>query len=645
MRGQAVVFGLPTLTAVARAVNAPAEPSHIQHARLGRAAGVEQNVGRRGLRQPVGLRVPARAAVVAAHHAALVGRGRGAPPHLRARQVVGAGHHRPDASPHSGVEDQPVGGVEPPARHAIRRCAGPTRAAVVRRKQADVGVADEHMPRVERIEVHAVIRGHVQPRRGPAAARHPPRIGRLPGRPAVQRAQRPPIIGSIADLRLLGRDAEPVRIFTPIGTEALAQPPVVHGRRLLARLAPDVVPGRAEVIRPGDAERLCQQLASPAEARVGHVGVEQRSRHGPQLPARRLARPRRAAVPGHVRRSARNSVDHRFPALSGEPRRGVQKRFGGHRAQPRRRALHDGHPVPAYHVNRALPGRGSGVDVDVRGARRHLGGHARPRPPPIGRAPQRQLALGGENGVQRLRVLRIHGQGGDRLPALRKPEFRFGMVVGHGDAGDRLRTGVNQGPGRARVRAAPQTLVLDVERVGVGRVEDEELRHAAQVDHTPALSAILGQVRAGHVATDEHHIRVQRADGGMELRAAAAGTDHLPGIVAGIGRRGAGRGRRSRRGEARQNQAGGERRDEFHGGTSGECFSCISPRSEGQCGHSAAASRTVAPPFSPLAEDRRRTVLEWSGVRAGTLPAIRAFPPPGGWRCGCRCRFVFPCWC
>ena len=242
------------------------------------------------------------------------GRARTAPPHLRPRQVVRAAHRRPDAAAHRRVEHQPVGGVEPAARHALRRRAVPTGAAVVAGEQPDVGVVDEHVPGVEGIEVHAVIGGHVQPGRSPAAAGHAARVGRGPGRPAVERAQRASRIGFVADLRLLGRDAQVERILAPIRAETLAEPAVVDGRRFLARLAPDVAPGGAEVFGFGDAERLRAAVAFPVEAHVGHV------RGGTTKSPRPVVGRQAPGVPTSRRRPARRTP-RRAPLRKSPPSR------------------------------------------------------------------------------------------------------------------------------------------------------------------------------------------------------------------------------------------------------------------------------------------------------------------------------------
>ena len=116
-----------------------------------RARGIAQDVGGGGLRHAVVLHAPGAAAIVAAHHAAVVSIGRracatswdAADRACRSSRPT-CGRARRDRTPSSRSCCSHC------ARHAVARGAVPAVAAVIAGPEADIGVADEHVARDRR---------------------------------------------------------------------------------------------------------------------------------------------------------------------------------------------------------------------------------------------------------------------------------------------------------------------------------------------------------------------------------------------------------------------------------------------------------------------------------------------------------------
>src|SRR5258707_1032150 len=101
------------------------------------------------------------------------------------------------------------------------------------------------------------------------------------------------------------------------------------------------------------------------------------------------------------------------------------------------------------------------------------------------------------------------------------------MVGVHPDDLYRRRLWVDKPPCFATVLAAPETGSLSVHYVLVLRIENKKLHDASQVEHTPGLPAVMGDVSPGHVATDQNCIRVMRTDHWVEHRAPSARSNNL----------------------------------------------------------------------------------------------------------------------
>ena len=285
----AVVLQRPRLPVVGRLVEAAAEGAGVKRARPFAARWIEEHVRHRRLRHPrVGQR-PAPPAVARDAYAALVRLGIGPAPHLGAGQVVRPAEGAPHASLHVGVEGDPVGRVPPRVGDTDRR-SRPRVAAVLAAEEADVRVGDEEPLRVERVEVHAVAAGDVEPARGPARGAARRRMDLVPGLPAVQRPVGAEEVGRVADVGIVGRGRDVVGRVVPDVPSHLPRPLLdprpVHVLRGPVGLAMDDAPALAAVGRLGDAvEEPGGTFAQPQapEADVRRQAVAGRGRDGVKL--------------------------------------------------------------------------------------------------------------------------------------------------------------------------------------------------------------------------------------------------------------------------------------------------------------------------------------------------------------------------
>src|SRR5262249_1147108 len=96
------------------------------------------------------------------------------------------------------------------------------------------------------------------------------------------------------------------------------------------------------------------------------------------------------------------------------------------------------------------------------------------------------------------------------------------MVRPHHDGLNLGRLWINQVPGLAGIGAPPESSCLRVHDLGIEGIKYEEPHHTAQVEHSPRLATVMGNVRSCHVAGDQHRIWIMWADGWIEHRATAA---------------------------------------------------------------------------------------------------------------------------
>jgi hypothetical protein len=100
------------------------------------------------------------------------------------------------------------------------------------------------------------------------------------------------------------------------------------------------------------------------------------------------------------------------------------------------------------------------------------------------------------------------------------------MVGVHSDASDSRGLGINQFPGFAGICAAPKISGTGVDYFRVLRIEGKEANHVSQVEHAPAVTAVMRDIGAGHVARYQYRICVVRADCRMKHGAATTWADN-----------------------------------------------------------------------------------------------------------------------
>jgi len=228
-----------------------------------------------------------------------------AAPHLGARQVVCAAHDGPDAAADGGVELHPVGGVLPLAGHAAAGGAVPAGAGVVAGPEADIGVADEHVARVEGVEVDAVAGGDVDAAGGPVAIRRGIGIGLVPRLAAIGGAQDAAGIGGVDQAGVVGRHGEADGVARPSGAETAGEPGV-------ANVVVDRFPVTAGVGGFGHSPGGADGRAQPAVGDVSDLGMLRAGGDGGGVTLEsgqgRIA-PGHAAIGGHVNLAGEGEIE------------------------------------------------------------------------------------------------------------------------------------------------------------------------------------------------------------------------------------------------------------------------------------------------------------------------------------------------
>ena len=129
-------------------------------------------------------------------------------------------HHGPGAAANVGVEFHPIRGIDPRARHSAARGAVPTRATVIAREQADIGVRNENAPPVEGVEMHPVTSGDVEAVGGPASVGRALGVDSVPGFATIRGTHGAAVVGAVTDVRFARRYPERPRIAGPARAEA-----------------------------------------------------------------------------------------------------------------------------------------------------------------------------------------------------------------------------------------------------------------------------------------------------------------------------------------------------------------------------------------------------------------------------------------
>src|SRR2546426_11707467 len=102
-----------------------------------------------------------------------------------------------------------------------------------------------------------------------------------------------------------------------------------------------------------------------------------------------------------------------------------------------------------------------------------------------------------------------------------------GVIRVHGNTFDGRGLGIYQLPTLAAIRTAPQAAGLRVHRLGIPGVENKEAHHFTQIEHPPGAPAVMRDVSARHIASDQYGVDIMRADGGVKHGSSATGTDDM----------------------------------------------------------------------------------------------------------------------
>src|ERR1019366_3984050 len=243
LAGDTIVLDHPRLAAVSGLHYAAAHGGDVEGTGLGRTLGLENDMRGGGGRERFARHPPRAATVVAHSDAAAIGLRVQASPHLGTRQVVDARHDCPGAPFHLGIELHPKGIAGPGAR-CRPGYALPTDATIFAGEQADIGVGDKNVLRVERVEVNTVARGNVEAGIRPGVAGNQFGVNAVPVLAAVRGAHGEAHIGAVADVGVVGRHANVGEAPAPARTEAPGEPAIVDvGRLGLRGLIQNQFPG------------------------------------------------------------------------------------------------------------------------------------------------------------------------------------------------------------------------------------------------------------------------------------------------------------------------------------------------------------------------------------------------------------------
>ena len=113
----------------------------------------------------------------------------------------------PDQPLHLGIEGKPVGCVPPRIRNPVCRCI-PRLSAILAVKGANVGVVDEHMLRIERVELHAVVGRHVESAGCPVVFRSTHGVDLCPALSSIERPIGSEEVAGVTNARVAGSHSQ-----------------------------------------------------------------------------------------------------------------------------------------------------------------------------------------------------------------------------------------------------------------------------------------------------------------------------------------------------------------------------------------------------------------------------------------------------
>ncbi len=187
---------------------------------------------------------------------------------------MGAAEGAPDQAALGGIEGQPVSGIAPVFGNAFA-AASPGLAAVRALEETHIGVVHIDVPRIEGIELHAVVGGYIQAAGDPTAVGELPGVHLLPGCAAVEGAIGAEEVGRVDYVGIGGRNTQAVRRVEPdvaaILPGALLDPASAQVGGWLVRFLEDNLPGLAAVRCLGDAVE--QVLLALADLKASETGI------------------------------------------------------------------------------------------------------------------------------------------------------------------------------------------------------------------------------------------------------------------------------------------------------------------------------------------------------------------------------------
>lgn len=191
--------------------------------------------------------------------------------------------YTPHSALHLRIKFDPVGCVPPLARSAIDR-ATPGLAAIFAAKEGDVRIRDELTTQIEWVEMDTVARGHIEASRCPVRPLYPARVNGGPSAAAIGRLHGSAQVRAVGEFRILRGDAERKGIPTPVWTQALGYPGIVHVGSGSITLLPDKLPTPARIDRFCYAHPSLSPKLQVFIGEIGCIGVTKTCRNGANAP-------------------------------------------------------------------------------------------------------------------------------------------------------------------------------------------------------------------------------------------------------------------------------------------------------------------------------------------------------------------------
>ena len=371
--------------------------------------------------------------------------------------------------------------------------------------------------------MNAVCVGDVESSRGPASIGGSARIRGVPMFTAIIAEQRPPEVGTQYPIGILVGNRHIQWVLSPIGAETLCQPRILHVSCGRDGFFPDQPPGFAAI---AGASHPMPGLTFEPKVAIGNIGCFR------MQPARRNCA-KLCVCTGQWRIVPTHTCIHRdcnacFAYGIDRPRTRLSAAGGGSKRCKRYGcAMEVATPALQY----VLP-----ADQQQRCSRRRtdlyllhgLGKIAAKLPvrTPI-RGVNKCCLFAAGCPDQMIGVGRIDRQCGQWARKIScSDDCLVAVIRSHRDCLDVRREWRYEFPTLAAIAAAPKILILGINHLWPGRIENKKAHHAAQVEHPPGSSCVMRNVGAAHVRSHEDGRRIVGADQRMKHRAAPSRSDH-----------------------------------------------------------------------------------------------------------------------